>query len=685
MDLNLDEGVGRPSRVKREHRRALVVAPKTLLAHWVKELTLCGLSHCVYEYFGTSQAERDNALRRVMSGRGVLLTTYGMVLHNAAALCQRPRYLIRGGRDEAEEDEGKPLWDFLFCDEGHKIKNPKMQLAQRMRELPVAVRVIISGTPIQNNLMELHTLFDFACEGLLGDARTFKSTVERRIMAGNDKHATQRERETGAAQAAELRAQIAPYFLRREKKEVFKSKDSEPASGTAEGDAGSESSASSGSSAPQPQSMGRKNDLIVWLQLQPLQQRVYEAFLQSEAVKAVFNQTGTALAALTVLKKVCDHPVLLSKRAANLVASAGERIKQRQRDRDLSDFIVDDDDGSQYETGSEGSEGSEDEADRSRASSAGPADDWTEWAAGTSVEEKLLSELTKKGADASCKTSFVMGLLAELVAGGHRTLVFSQSRVMLDILQAAVEARMWRFCRIDGSVSSATERQERVQQFQTSKSIPVFLLTSQVGGLGLTLTAADRVIIVDPSWNPSVDNQSVDRAYRIGQQRDVVVYRLITCGTVEEKIYRKQVFKGALSRSGTEDGLQFRYFSQQELRDLFTIVPEDLIRSQTQQQLHSMHAGQRRTTPELDAHLAFLQALPNYTGISDHDLMFSQKDKHEGPGIASTNSFANAVPGVRQPGSARATPAQRRSAASQGRSMRVGWGPMFPPPAAAMV
>ncbi len=105
--------------------------------------------------------------------------------------------------------------------------------------------------------------------------------------------------------------------------------------------------------------------------------------------------------------------------------------------------------------------------------------------------------------------------------------------------------------------------QALVQEFQTRDNIPIFLLTTQVGGLGLTLTAADRVIIVDPAWNPSVDNQSVDRAYRIGQQKDVVVYRLITCGTVEEKIYKKQVFKGGLSRSGTEEGVAFRYFSQQ--------------------------------------------------------------------------------------------------------------------------
>ena len=102
-----------------------------------------------------------------------------------------------------------------------------------------------------------------------------------------------------------------------------------------------------------------------------------------------------------------------------------------------------------------------------------------------------------------------------------------------------------------------------MQRFQTDSTIPIFLLTSQVGGLGLTLTAADRVIILDPAWNPSLDNQSVDRACRIGQTRDVVVHRLITCGTIEEKIYRKQVYKGALSRTGTDEADPFRYFSHQ--------------------------------------------------------------------------------------------------------------------------
>jgi SNF2 family DNA or RNA helicase len=195
------------------------------------------------------------------------------------------------------------------------------------------------------------------------------------------------------------------------------------------------------------------------------------------------------------------------------------------------------------------------------------------------------------GSEASCKTAFLLALLAELFAGGHRTLVFSQSRVALDIVQKAAATRRWECCRIDGTTPTE-ERHRLVEAFQTSDDIPLFLLSSQVGGLGLTLTAADRVVILDPAWNPSVDNQSVDRAYRIGQRKDVVVYRLITCGTVEEKIYRKQVFKGALSRMGTENTDPMQYFSSGDLADLFQASADGFDASDTQKRLKDLHKDQ---------------------------------------------------------------------------------------------
>ena len=165
-----------------------------------------------------------------------------------------------------------------------------------------------------------------------------------------------------------------------------------------------------------------------------------------------------------------------------------------------------------------------------------------------------------------------------------------------------------------------------MERFQSDPSIKLALLTSQVGGLGLTLTAADRVVIYDPAWNPAADSQSVDRAYRIGQTRDVVVYRLVTCGTVEEKVYRRQVFKGGLSRAGTQDGNHFRYFSADETSQLFEVTESGMRSSRTQAELERLHAHQRRWTEELkDVEAPMLTRL-GCAGVSDHDLLFSKED-----------------------------------------------------------
>ncbi|KAM1200979.1 hypothetical protein ACFX2I_017177 [Malus domestica] len=131
-----------------------------------------------------------------------------------------------------------------------------------------------------------------------------------------------------------------------------------------------------------------------------------------------------------------------------------------------------------------------------------------------------------------------------------------------------------------------------VNDFLEGNGAPIFLLTSQVGGLGLTLTRADRVIVVDPAWNPSTDNQSVDRAYRIRQNKDVIVYRLMTCGTVEEKIYRKQIYKGGLFKTATEHKEQKNRFGTLDLRELFSLPKEGFDVSLTQQQLYEEHDRQ---------------------------------------------------------------------------------------------
>nr|POE55692.1 protein chromatin remodeling 24 [Quercus suber] len=179
-------------------------------------------------------------------------------------------------------------------------------------------------------------------------------------------------------------------------------------------------------------------------------------------------------------------------------------------------------------------------------------------------------DLEEKHDIVSCKVSFILSLLDNLIREGHCVLIFSQTHKMLNLIQNSMVSRGYEFLRIDGT-TKASDRVNIVNDFQIGVGASIFLLTSQVGDLGLMLTRADRVIVVDPAWNPSMDNQSVDRAYRIGQTKDVIVYRLMTCGTVEEKIYRKQIFKGGLFKTATEHKEQIRYFCQQDLRDLFSL------------------------------------------------------------------------------------------------------------------
>ncbi|XVF58791.1 hypothetical protein PTKIN_Ptkin07bG0094900 [Pterospermum kingtungense] len=527
-------------------KRALIVAPKTLLSHWIKELSVVGLSGKTREYFAASAKTRQYELQYILQDQGILLTTYDIVRNNSKSLKGESYY-------NDDNDEDGIIWDYMILDEGHLIKNPSTQRAKSLLDIPSAHRIVISGTPIQNNLKELWALFNFCCPDLLGDNKLFKERYEHAILRGNDKNASEREKCIGSRVAKELRERIQPYFLRRLKKEVF-CEDNTTAK------------------------LSKKNEIIVWLKLTGCQRRLYEAFLKSEIVLSAFD--GSPLAALTILKKICDHPLLLTKRAAEDVLEGMDSMLN-------------------------------------------PED--------VSVAEKLAMHVADVAEtddfddnhdNLSCKISFILSLLDNLIPEGHHVLIFSQTRKMLNLIQESLASNGYKFLRIDGT-TKASDRVKIVNDFQEGIGAPIFLLTSQVGGLGLTLTKADRVIVVDPAWNPSTDNQSVDRAYRIGQKKDVLVYRLMTCGTVEEKIYRKQIYKGGLFKTATEPKEQIRYFSQQDLRELFSLPKQGFDISLTQKQLHEEHDCQYKMDDLLETHIKFLETL-GIAGVSHHSLLFSK-------------------------------------------------------------
>lgn len=550
-------------------KHTLLVMPTSLITNWTKEFAKWTPGMRVKEFHGTSKGERTRNLEKVQRRSGVVITTYTMLLNNWQQLSSYQ------GREFT--------WDYMILDEAHKIKSTTTKTAKSASAIPSKNRILLTGTPVQNNLKELWSLFDFACQGtLLGTAKTFKTEYENPITRAREKDATPGERVLGSRMSENLMAIIKPHFLRRTKAEVQKNKMNGTHRCKEEESESTDRQAittlkESGATMPK---LTRKNDLIVWTYLSPVQEDIYRQFLSLDHIKELLMTTRSPLAELNILKKLCDHPRLLSAAA---IAKLGLE-----------------------ENNSETQHSEEVEIDGANGITHIP-------------DDTLISE--------SGKLVFLFTLLERLREEGHRTLVFAHYRKVLDIIERILGNRGFKVMRLDGTITQIAERERRISRFQTDDSYSVFLLTTQVGGVGITLTAASRVVIYDPSWNPATDAQAVDRAYRIGQTENVVIYRLITCGTVEEKIYRRQVFKDSLIRQNTGDKKNpFRYFSKQELKELFTL--EETKSSSTQLQLQSLHARHRRTDPDLDEHIAYLHTMEMF-GISDHDLMFSLDVNHD--------------------------------------------------------
>uniref|UniRef100_A0A3P9MC35 DNA excision repair protein ERCC-6-like n=1 Tax=Oryzias latipes TaxID=8090 RepID=A0A3P9MC35_ORYLA len=529
-------------------KHTLLIMPTSLITNWIKEFSRWTPGMRVKEFHGASKAERTRSLEKVQRRSGVVITTYNMLLNNWQQLSSY---------------QGKEFcWDYVILDEAHKIKNTSSKTAKSAYAIPSKNRVLLTGTPVQNNLREMWALFDFACQGtLLGTGKTFKTEYENPITRAREKDATPGEKALGSRMSDNLMAIIKPYFLRRTKAEVQRNElcEKEKLHSSAENQEDQPDPA-----AAMPQ-LKRKNDLIVWTYLSAVQEEIYRQFIDLDCIKELLLTTRSPLAELTVLKKLCDHPRLLSTDA---LARLG--LEENAADA-AAHGIVD------------------------------------------VPDHTLISE--------SGKLAFLVALLERLREEGQRTLIFAHYRKVLDIIERILNNRGFKVLRLDGTITQITERERLISLFQKDRSYSVFLLTTQVGGVGITLTAANRVVIYDPSWNPATDAQAVDRAYRIGQTENVVIYRLITCGTVEEKIYRRQVFKDSLIRQNTGDKKNpFRYFSKQELKELFTL--EDTRSSSTQLQLQALHSRHRQTDPQLDQHIAHLHTMEIF-GISDHDLMFS--------------------------------------------------------------
>ncbi len=379
---------------------SLVVCPTTLVWNWQEEFKKFLPKVKVLVINGNHRRE----LFKEISDAQVVITSY--------PLLRRDIELYK-----------KVSFNYVILDEAQNIKNRNTQNAQVAKELKASMRLAMTGTPIENSIMDLWSIFDFLMPGFLGGAEKFKRRYEMPITKFQDKE-----------QLAKLSSRILPFVLRRLKRDVIKD-------------------------------LPDKIEQVSYCELEPTQGKIYAKMIESArqiAAKSVdengFEKSRMLILTLILrLRQICCHPLI-----------AGVDLKHR------------------------------------------------------SVSGKM--ELLKE-------------TLGELLAGGHKVLIFSQFVSMLSIMEDYLKHENIAYAYMDGS---SRDRQEEVARFNNDPALKVFLLSLKVGGVGLNLTSADAVIIYEPWWNPAVENQAIDRVHRIGQHNSVLAFRLITKGTIEEKMLELQ-------------------------------------------------------------------------------------------------------------------------------------------------
>lgn len=411
---------------------SLVVAPTSLLYNWEEEVRKFAPSLSVLVLDGPKPERLDRLVRA--SEYVLIVTSYSLLRRDVEALRELQ-------------------FAFCFLDEAQHIKNPETNNAKSVKAIKASGYFALTGTPIENSLIELWSIFDFIMPGYLYSHQRFRNRFELPVVKNNDPGAQ-----------ADLRMHINPFILRRLKKDVLRE-------------------------------LPEKIETRISCEMTEEQKKAYLAYLsraraefEAEVEENGFEKSRIKiLALLTRLRQICCHPALFLEN---------------------------------YNGGS------------------GKLD--------------LLRELAR-----------------DSLAGGHRILLFSQFVTMLNLIEREFHSDGFHYLRIDGQTGSE-ERLRRVEAFN-SGAAEIFLISLKAGGTGLNLTGADTVIHYDPWWNPAVEDQATDRAYRIGQRRTVQVFKLLARGTIEERIAELQQKKRALIDAVIQPGENFlNQISMEEVRKLFT-------------------------------------------------------------------------------------------------------------------
>ncbi|AJP82605.1 Isw1p [Saccharomyces cerevisiae YJM1356] len=395
----------------------LVIAPKSTLNNWLREINRWTPDVNAFILQGDKE-ERAELIQKKLLGCDfdVVIASYEIIIREKSPL-------------------KKINWEYIIIDEAHRIKNEESMLSQVLREFTSRNRLLITGTPLQNNLHELWALLNFLLPDIFSDAQDF-----------DDWFSSESTEEDQDKIVKQLHTVLQPFLLRRIKSDV-------------------------------ETSLLPKKELNLYVGMSSMQKKWYKKILEKD-LDAVNGSNGSKesktrlLNIMMQLRKCCNHPYLFDGAEPGPPYTTDEHLVYN--------------------------------------------------AAKLQVLDKLLKKLKEEGS---------------------RVLIFSQMSRLLDILEDYCYFRNYEYCRIDGSTAH-DDRIQAIDDYNAPDSKKfVFLLTTRAGGLGINLTSADVVVLYDSDWNPQADLQAMDRAHRIGQKKQVKVFRLVTDNSVEEKILERATQK----------------------------------------------------------------------------------------------------------------------------------------------
>ncbi|XP_046320749.1 DNA repair and recombination protein RAD54B isoform X2 [Marmota monax] len=465
-------------------KKTLIVTPGSLVNNWRKEFQKWLGSERIKVFTVDQDHKVDDFIKSTFYT--VLIISYEMLLRSL--------------------DQIKNVkFDLLICDEGHRLKNSAIKTTTALISLSCEKRIILTGTPVQNDLQEFFALIDFVNPGILGTLSSYRKIYEEPIIMSREPSASEEEKKLGERRAAELTCRTGLFILRRTQEVINKY-------------------------------LPPKIENVVFCRPSALQIELYRKLLNSQTVRFCLQgllENSPHLICIGALKKLCNHPCLLfnSIKEKERSSTCDENEERRLCEGLLRVF---------------------------------PAD----------YNPLLFTE----------KESGKLQVLSKLLAVIHqlcpteKVVLVSNYTQTLNILQEVCRRHGYAYTRLDGQ-TPISQRQQIVDGFNSKYSSDfIFLLSSKAGGVGLNLIGGSHLILYDIDWNPATDIQAMSRIWRDGQKHSVHIYRLLTTGTIEEKIYQRQISKQNLSGAvvdvtKTSEHIQF---SVEELKNLFTLHESSL-------------------------------------------------------------------------------------------------------------